>query len=109
VSEFIRGNILSQYKQEIPYSSEVVVEEFKHGEAKAGPIINIRATIFVERATQKSIIIGHKGEAIKKLGIASRAEIEAFFEQRVHLELYVAVKENWRSSDYYLKTFGYTQ
>ncbi len=109
VSEIIRGNILSQYKQEIPYSSEVVVEEFKHGEAKAGPIINIRASIYVERNTQKSIILGHKGEAIKKLGIASRTEIEAFFEQRVHLELYVAVKENWRSSDYFLKSFGYTQ
>jgi GTPase len=108
VSEFIRGNILSQYKQEIPYSSEVVVEEFKHGEAKVGPIINIRATIFVERPTQKSIIIGHKGEAIKKLGIASRIDIEAFFEQRVHLELYVAVKDNWRSSDYHLKSFGYS-
>ncbi len=108
VSEIIRGNILSQFKQEIPYSCEVVVEEFKHGEAKAGPIINIRANIYVERNTQKSILLGHKGEAIKKLGIASRLELEAFFEQRVHLELYIAVKENWRSSDHFLKTFGYS-
>jgi GTPase len=109
VSEIIRGNILSQFKQEIPYSCEVVVEEFKHGEARVGPIINIRANIYVERNTQKSIMLGHKGEAIKKLGTASRLELEVFFEQRVHLELYIAVKENWRSSDHFLKTFGYSQ
>jgi GTPase len=107
VSEIIRGNILSQYKQEIPYSCEVVVDQFKNMEARSGPMLNIMATIFVDRKTQKAIIIGHKGEAIKNLGIASRLEIEAFFEQKVHLELYVAIKENWRNSDNYLKGFGY--
>jgi GTPase len=107
VSEIIRGNILSQFKQEIPYSCEVVVESFKHEEVKAGNMIRIHATIFVDRKTQKSIIIGHKGEAIKKLGIASRLELESFFEEKIHLELYVSVKENWRNSDQFLKGFGY--
>ncbi len=107
-SEMIRNNILKFYKQEIPYSSEVVIDQFKHQESKNGPIINIRANIYVERPTQKSIIIGQKGEAIKKLGIASRLDIESFFNERVHLELFVSVKENWRNSDGLLKNFGYT-
>jgi GTPase len=109
VCEMVRNNILKFYKQEIPYSAEVVVDQFKHQEARNGPIINIRAYIYVERPTQKSIIIGNKGEAIKKLGIASREDIESFFKERVHLELFVSVKENWRNSDGLLKNFGYTE
>jgi GTPase len=107
VSEMIRNNLLKFYKQEIPYSAEVVVDQFKHQESKNGPIINIRANIFVERPTQKSIIIGKGGVAIKQLGIASREDIESFFSERVHLELFVSVKENWRDSDNLLKNFGY--
>lgn len=106
-SEIIRNNILSLYRQEIPYSSEVVVEEFKDDVARSGPILKIRATIFVERPTQKSIIIGDKGSSIKKLGTNSRIEIEAFFDKKVFLELYVAVKEDWRSKDRNLREFGY--
>lgn len=106
-SEIIRNNILSLYRQEIPYSSEVVVEEFKDDVARSGPILKIRATIFVERPTQKSIIIGDKGSSIKKLGTNSRIEIEAFFDKKVFLELFVAVKEDWRSKDRNLREFGY--
>jgi GTP-binding protein Era len=109
VSEMIRNNLLKHYKQEIPYSAEVVVDQFKHQESKNGPIINIRANIFVERPTQKSIIIGKAGIAIKKLGISSREDIESFFNERVHLELFVSVKENWRDSDTLLKNFGYSE
>ena len=108
VSEIIRGNILSQYKQEVPYSCEVVVEQFKHEAARSGPMLKISAIIYVDRKTQKSIIIGHRGESIKKLGIASRLEMEAFFGEKIHLELYVAVEENWRNSEKNLKGFGYS-
>ncbi|MBK8700364.1 MAG: GTPase Era [Saprospiraceae bacterium] len=107
VSEIIRGNIMSQYKQEIPYSCEVVVEHFKHMESMSGPMIHIRANIYVDRKTQKSIIIGEKGSSIKKLGISSRVEMESFFGEKIHLELFVVVKENWRNSDQNLKSFGY--
>lgn len=107
VSEIIRGHILSLYKQEVPYSCEVVVEAFKHMESRSGPIIHIMATIFVDRKTQKSIIIGEKGSSIKKLGTQARQEIEAFFDEKVHLELYVQVKENWRNTDQNLRSFGY--
>lgn len=107
VSEIIRGQILSQYKQEIPYSCEVMVESFKHMESKSGPIIHIHANIYVDRKTQKGIIIGDKGSSIKKLGTESRKEIESFFGEKVHLELYVQVKENWRDSDRNLRSFGY--
>ena len=107
VSEIIRGQILSLYKQEVPYSCEVVVDQFKHITSKTGPMIHIYATIFVDRKTQKAIIIGDKGSSIKKLGMQSRLEIEAFFDERVHLELYVQVKENWRNTDQNLRGFGY--
>lgn len=106
-SEIIRNNILSLYRQEIPYSSEVVVDQFKDDMSKSGPMLRIRATIFVERPTQKSIIIGDKGSSIKKLGTNSRIEIETFFEKKVFLELFVSVKEDWRSKDRNLKEFGY--
>lgn len=107
VSEIVREKILQQYKQEIPYSCEVVVEEFKHTESKGGPIIRMRAEIYVDRPTQKSIIIGKGGVSIKKLGTEARKDLETFFEKKVFLELFVKVKENWRNTDKLLKHFGY--
>ena len=107
VSEIIRSHILKQYKQEVPYSCEVVVEHFKEDVAKSGPILKIRAVIYVDRKTQKSIIIGKGGKAIKKLGMASREDIEQFFKTKAFLELYVSVKEGWRNKDRELRNFGY--
>lgn len=107
VSEIIREKILEKYKQEIPYSCEVLVESFKETTARSGPIIDIRAIIYVDRKTQKSIIIGKGGKAIKSLGISSRQDIEKFFNTKVFLELYVSVKEGWRSKDRELRNFGY--
>ncbi len=107
ISEIIREKILEQYKQEIPYSAEVIVTEFKEKESAKGPIIHIFAEIYVSRKTQKSIIIGKQGAAIKKLGTAARASIEEFLESKVFLELYVRVKDNWRNDDKWLKQFGY--
>jgi GTP-binding protein Era len=103
VSEIIREKILKQYKKEIPYSVEVEIETFKEDEK----IINIRAIIYVERKSQKGIIIGHQGKAIKKVGTDARKDIEAFFEKKVFLELYVKVADDWRSKDKQLKRFGY--
>ena len=108
VSEMIREGILEQYKQEIPYSCEVLVEEFKEESSKSGPIIRIRGVIYVDRKSQKSILIGKGGKAIKKLGIKSRQSIEKFFNTKVFLELYVSVKEGWRDKDRELKNFGYS-
>jgi len=107
VSEIIREKILIQYQQEIPYSCEIIVEEFKASKSKKGPLTRIRAVIYVARKTQKSIIIGKDGFAIKKLGIAARRDIEDFLEQNVFLELFVKVKDNWRDDDKMLKHFGY--
>lgn len=107
VSEIIREKILNQYKQEIPYSCEVMVESFKEEEAKSGPIIRIRSIIYVDRKSQQSIIIGKGGKAIKGLGIAARTDIEKFFKTKVYLELFVSVKEGWRNQDRELKNFGY--
>ena len=103
VSEIIRGKILLQYQKEIPYSVEIEVDSFKEDT----DIIRIRALIYVSRNSQKGIIIGHKGEAIKKLGIASREDIEAFFEKKIYLELFVKVRKNWRDDPRNLKQFGY--
>lgn len=108
VSEIIREKILLLYQQEVPYSVEVVVEAFKEGTTTKGDkIIRIEAHIYVVRDTQKAIIIGKGGGAIKKLGIEARKGIEAFFESKVHLELSVKVKSNWRDDDRLLKHFGY--
>jgi len=108
VSEIIREKILQQYAQEIPYSAEVIVESFKETETNKGePIVRISAIIFVARKTQKSIIIGKAGSAIKKLGSAARKDIEVFLESKVFLELFVKVKDNWRDNDRLLKQFGY--
>jgi len=108
VSEIIREKILLLYKQEIPYSCEVIVESFKETETKAGePLVRISAIIFVARKTQKSIIIGKGGSAIKRLGMDARKSIETFLEKKVFLEMHVKVKENWRNDDRMLKQFGY--
>jgi len=110
ISEIIREKILQQYQQEIPYSAEVVVESFKETKTKNGdPLVRISSIIYVARQTQKSIIIGKGGTAIKKLGSAARRDIEVFLESKVFLELFVKVKDNWRDDDKFLKQFGYNQ
>ena len=103
VSEIIREKILLQYKKEVPYSCEVVVEEFKESE----DIIRIRANIMVSRDSQKGILIGHKGQKIKDLGIASRIDIEKFVDKKVHLELFIKVDKDWRDKEDKLKKYGY--
>lgn len=103
VSEIVREKILLQYSQEIPYSCEVVVEDFKEGET----LVKIRANIFVSRESQKAILLGHKGEAIKNLGIESRLDIEKFLQKKVFLELFVKVDKEWRDSERQLKRYGY--
>ena len=103
VSEIIREKILMQYQKEVPYSCEVVVEEYKEDD----DIIRIRTNIMVSRDTQRAILIGHKGDKIKKLGITSREDIEAFVLKKVHLELYVKVDKDWRDKEQKLKKYGY--
>ncbi len=103
VSEIIREKILINYKREIPYSTQVEIEEFKEREN----IININAIIYVERDTQKGIIIGHKGEAIKKVGIMARKDIEEFFRKQVYLSLFVKVDKDWKNKQLSLEKFGY--
>lgn len=103
VSEIIREKILLNYKKEIPYSCEVVIEEFK----ELPHIINIRANIVVARDSQKGILIGHQGKELKKVGTEARKDIETFFEKKVFLELYVKVNKDWRNNDSMLKRFGY--
>lgn len=103
VSEMIREQILLNYKKEIPYAVEVDVEDFKEAES----IIRIRSVIYVERDTQKAIIIGHQGKMIKRTGIGARKRMEDFFKKQVHLDLHVKVRKNWRSDERELKRFGY--
>ena len=103
VSEIIREKILLYYDKEIPYSVEVKVESFKEGEKSN----NIRAIIFVERDSQKGIIIGHQGVALKKVGSESRKALEKFFGKKVFLETFVKVDKDWRSSEKELDSFGY--
>ena len=105
VNEKIREKILTHYKKEIPYSVEVETESFVEEET----IIRIRSVIMVERETQKGIIIGHKGSALKRVGVEARKDLEKFFGKQVHMELYVKVNKNWRSNDRQLKRFGYNQ
>jgi len=105
VNEAIREKILMHYKKEIPYAVEVDTEEFFEEEK----IIRIRSIIMVERETQKGIIIGHKGSALKRVGVEARKDLEKFFGKQVHLELYVKVNKNWRSDQRQLKRFGYNQ
>ena len=103
VAEIIREKALLLYQKEIPYAIEVVVEEF----LEAKDIIRIRVIILVERDTQKGIVIGHKGESLKKLGTLARRDIERFFEKKIYLQLYVKVEKDWRNRDNLLRTFGY--
>ena len=103
VNEIIREKILLNYKKEIPYSVEVITEEFKEDET----IIRIRSIIMVERDSQKGIIIGHKGDALKKTGIHARKDLEDFFGKQIHIELFVKVNKNWRNNQGQLKRFGY--
>jgi GTP-binding protein Era len=103
VNEVIRDKILSNYDKEIPYSVEVATESFKVEDS----IIKISAVIFVERNSQKGILIGHKGAALKKVGTQARRDLERFFEKKVHLELFVKVNKDWRSNANALKRFGY--
>ena len=106
-SEIIRQHLLEQYRKEVPYSCEVVIQSFKESEKNEAPFFSIMAEIYVDRKSQKGIIIGHKGEAIKKLGTAARVDLEAWFGGKVFLELLVKVKDNWRDDDKLLKHFGY--
>ncbi len=103
VSELIREQILLQYKKEIPYSVEVVVDSYKEDD----DIVRIGATLYVERDTQKAIIIGSKGSAIKKLGTDARASIEDFLQKHIFLDLSVKVLKDWRNSELLMKKFGY--
>ncbi len=103
VEEIIREKILLFYKKEIPYSVEVKIEEFKD----EPEIVRIRATIYVIRNSQKGILIGHKGERLKRVGTEARKDIEAFLGKKVFLDLYVKVKKDWRDNDNLLKQFGY--
>lgn len=103
VSEIIREKILSLYRREVPYSVEVVVDEFKEDV----DITRIRALIYVARESQRMIIIGREGRAIKQLGIEARKEIEEFLDSKVYLELSVKVAKDWRDNEKILKRFGY--
>lgn len=103
VSEIIREKILLYYKKEIPYSVEIIVNTFKEEEA----IIRIQADILVERDSQKGIIIGNKGAALKKVGTEARKDMETFFQKQIYIELFVKVDKDWRSNDKRLKNFGY--
>jgi len=103
VSEIIREKILLYYDKEIPYSVEVVVERFKEDEQK----IHINAVIYVERDSQKGIIIGHQGVALKKVSTEARKALEKFFDKHIYLEVFVKVDKDWRSSKKELDNFGY--
>ena len=103
VTEIIREKILLNYVKEIPYSVEVEVEQFK----EEGNLLRINAVIYAERDSQKGIIIGHGGKSLKKVGTEARKDLEAFFEKKVFLELFVKVEKDWRNKDTKLKGFGY--
>lgn len=105
VNETLREKILIQFKKEIPYSVEVETESFEEDEQ----LIRIRSVILVERDSQKGIIIGHKGQALKWVGIEARKDLELFFDKQIHLELYVKVAKNWRSDERQLRRFGYKE
>ena len=105
VNETIREKILLNYDKEIPYAVEIETEEFLEDEK----IIRIRSVIMVERDTQKGIIIGHKGGALKNVGMQARADLEKFFGKQIHIELYVKVNKDWRSNAFQLRRFGYNQ
>ena len=103
VTEIIREKILLYYQKEIPYATEVIVELFDESAEK----IHIKSVIIVERNTQKGIIIGHQGQALKKVGTMARKDLELFFEKKIFLEMFVKVEKDWRNRDNMLKAFGY--
>ena len=103
VSEIIREKILLNYDKEIPYSVEIVIEKFK----EERHIINIDAVINVARESQKGIIIGHQGKALKKIGTQARKDLEFFFKKKIFIQLFVKVAKNWRDNEQDLKRFGY--
>jgi GTP-binding protein Era len=103
VNEIIREKILMYYDKEIPYSVEVVVEQFIENDN----LINISAVIYVERESQKAILIGHGGKSLKKVGTDARRDLEMFFEKKIFLQLYVKVEKDWRNKDTKLRNFGY--
>ncbi|HJE38184.1 MAG: GTPase Era [Candidatus Amulumruptor caecigallinarius] len=105
VTEIIREKILLNYDKEVPYSTEVIVEKFDEKDAS----IHIMAVIYVERDSQKAIIIGRGGSRIKRVGIEARKDIETFFDKRVYLEMFVKVEPNWRNRDNKLRAFGYIE
>ncbi|NLE33052.1 MAG: GTPase Era [Bacteroidales bacterium] len=105
VTEIIREKILLYYQKEIPYATEVVVEAF----LEDNNMVKINALIIVERDTQKGIIIGHGGKALKKVGTEARHDIESFLQKKVFLQLFVKVDKDWRNKENQLKTFGYIQ
>ncbi len=106
-AEIIREKILLLYRDEVPYSCEVIIESFKEDPKR--PLVRIGATIYCMRETQKLILLGKNGAAIKQLGIDARKSIEAFVGKQVHLELHIKVKENWRDDERMLKHFGYDE
>lgn len=108
VAEIIREKIFEQFQQEIPYSTEVHVESFKETATKSGePLIRIHAFIYVERESQKAIMLGHQGKSIKQLGAAARKALEQWLETKVFLDLHLKVREKWRKDEQQLKRFGY--
>ncbi len=105
VTEIIREKILLDYDQEIPYAVQVIVEKFEEKESS----IHIMAAIYVERDSQKAIIIGKGGSKLKQVGIEARKDIEAFFQKHVYLEMFVKVEKDWRNREKMLKSFGYIE
>lgn len=105
VTEIIREKILLLYDKEVPYATQAIVEKFDEGETA----IHIMAVIYVERDSQKGIVIGHQGSRLKRVGIEARKDIERFFGKRVYLELYVKVERDWRNQEKKLKQFGYIE
>ena len=105
VTEIVREKILMTYDKEVPYATQVIVEKFDESDTA----IHIMAVIYVERDTQKAIIIGHQGRKLKHVGIEARKDIEKFFEKKVYLELYVKVEKDWRNQENKLRAFGYIE
>ena len=103
VTEIVREKILLTYDKEVPYATQVIVEKYDESDTA----IHIMAVIYVERDSQKGIIIGHQGRKLKHVGIEARKDIERFFDKRVYLELYVKVERDWRNQENKLRTFGY--
>ena len=105
VTEIVREKILMTYDKEVPYATQVIVEKFDESDTA----IHIMAVIYVERDTQKGIIIGHQGKMLKRVGTEARKDIEKFFEKKVFLELYVKVEKDWRNQENKLRAFGYIE